>query len=90
MRIETVGNFFVGERTVTVEGEPLRPIEMSREARLAPVWEDYRTTGPQVDVMDLPSLGQHGNSHLIMADTNSDAVSSLIQEWIEKTLTERT
>jgi pimeloyl-ACP methyl ester carboxylesterase len=59
-------------------------------ARLAPVWEDYRTTGPQVDVMDLPSLGQHGNSHLIMADTNSDAVSSLIQEWIEKTLTERT
>jgi pimeloyl-ACP methyl ester carboxylesterase len=57
--------------------------------QLAPVWEDYRTTGPQVDVMDLPSLGQYGNSHL-MADTNSDVVASLIQEWIEKTLTERT
>jgi hypothetical protein len=29
MRIETVGSFFVGGRTVTVEGEPLRVIEMS-------------------------------------------------------------
>jgi hypothetical protein len=40
--------------------------------------------------MDVPGLGQHGNSHLIMADINSDAVSSLNQEWIEQTLTERT
>jgi pimeloyl-ACP methyl ester carboxylesterase len=58
--------------------------------QLAPVWTHYRTAGPAVDVMHLPSLGQHGNSHLMMADTNSDTVASLIQEWIEKTLTANT
>ena len=57
-------------------------------AQLAPLWAHYRTTGPQVDVMDLPSLGQRGNSHAMMADLNSEAVSALIREWIEKTLTE--
>lgn len=58
-------------------------------AQLAPVWADYRAAGPQVDVMDLPSLGQRGNSHVMMADLNSEAVSALIREWIEKTLPER-
>lgn len=58
-------------------------------AQLALVWADYRATGPQVDVMDLPSLGQRGNSHVMMADLNSEAVSALIREWIEKTLPER-
>src|SRR5260370_8364675 len=57
-------------------------------AQLAPLWAHYRTTGPQVDVMDLPSLGQRGNSHAMMADLNSEAVSALIREWIEKTLTQ--
>jgi pimeloyl-ACP methyl ester carboxylesterase len=56
--------------------------------QLAPLWADYRATGPQVDVMDLPSLGHHGNSHLMMADLNSEAVASLIQEWIEKAITD--
>jgi pimeloyl-ACP methyl ester carboxylesterase len=59
-------------------------------AQLAPLWAHYRATGPQVDVMDLPSLGQRGNSHAMMADLNSEAVSALIREWIEKTLTTST
>jgi pimeloyl-ACP methyl ester carboxylesterase len=58
--------------------------------QLTPVWDHYRTTSPHVDTMHLPSLGQRGNSHLMMADTNSDTVASLIQEWIEKTLTATT
>jgi hypothetical protein len=48
----------------------------------------YSATSSQVDVMDLPSLGQHGNSHLMMADLNSEAVASLIREWIEKAITD--
>jgi hypothetical protein len=40
--------------------------------------------------MDLPSLGQHGNSHAMMADLNSEAVSALIREWIDKSLAEST
>src|SRR5260370_36848763 len=31
MHIEAMGSFFVGGRTVVVEGEPLRSIEMSRD-----------------------------------------------------------
>jgi hypothetical protein len=56
-------------------------------AQLAPVWAQYSTAGPQVDVMDLPSLGHHGNSHLMMADLNSEAVASRIREWIGKAVT---
>jgi pimeloyl-ACP methyl ester carboxylesterase len=56
--------------------------------RLAPVWADYRARNANVDLMHLPALGQPGNSHLMMADSNSDAVSSLVQEWIEKKWTE--
>jgi pimeloyl-ACP methyl ester carboxylesterase len=59
-------------------------------AQLAPVWEQYRAMGPRVDVMDLPSLGQRGNSHAMMADLNSEAVSALIREWLEKATTENT
>lgn len=58
--------------------------------QLMPVWRAYRESGSLVDVLDLPSVGVRGNSHLVMADTNSDMVSSLIREWIEKTLDERT
>jgi hypothetical protein len=59
-------------------------------AQLAPIWKQYRATGPRVDLMDLPSLGQHGNSHAMMADLNSEAVSALIRGWIDKALTEGT
>jgi pimeloyl-ACP methyl ester carboxylesterase len=57
-------------------------------AQLAPVWTQYSATSPQVDVMDLPSFGHHGNSHLMMADLNSEAVASLIRVWIEKAITD--
>ena len=59
-------------------------------AGLAPLWARYQAMGPRVDVMDLPSLGQRGNTHAMMADLNSEAVSALIREWIDKTLAEGT
>jgi pimeloyl-ACP methyl ester carboxylesterase len=71
-----------------VTGDNIERSEIT--ARLAPIWAQYRTTGPRVDVMDLPSLGQHGNCHAMMADLNSEAVSALIREWIDKTLAEST
>jgi len=54
--------------------------------RLMPVWKTYRESGGLVDLLDLPGVGLRGNSHLPMADINSDTVASLIREWIEKTL----
>lgn len=58
--------------------------------QLMPVWMAYRESGSRVDVLDLPGAGLRGNSHLMMADTNSDTVSLLIREWIDNTLAGRT
>lgn len=67
-----------------VNGDNIERSEIT--AQLAPLWARYAATGPRVDVMDLPSLGVHGNTHAMMADRNSETVSALIREWIEKTL----
>ena len=53
--------------------------------RLIPVWQTYRESGTLVDVLDLPAVGLRGNSHLPMADANSDTVAALLREWIEQT-----
>ena len=39
--------------------------------------------GGSLDIVDLPALGIRGNSHFPMMDDNSDAVASLVQDWIE-------
>ena len=36
-----------------------------------------------LDIIDLPSLGIRGNSHFPMMDNNSEAIASLVQDWIE-------
>jgi pimeloyl-ACP methyl ester carboxylesterase len=43
-----------------------------------------RKAGGLVDVIDLPSIGIHGNSHMVMMDKNSDEVAQLIQDWLGK------
>jgi hypothetical protein len=32
--------------------------------------------------LDLPAIGVRGNSHMLMMDTNSNLVASLIQKWL--------
>jgi pimeloyl-ACP methyl ester carboxylesterase len=41
-----------------------------------------RDAGGKVDEIDLPSIGIHGNSHMIMMDKNSDAAAQPIQDWL--------
>jgi pimeloyl-ACP methyl ester carboxylesterase len=41
-----------------------------------------RDAGGTADIMDLPARGLHGNSHMMMMDTNSDEVAGRIQAWI--------
>lgn len=59
----------------------------------APLWRGYRAVvdpyvtslrnaGGCVQVIDLPSRGVCGNSHVPMMDANSDEVASLIDDWI--------
>jgi pimeloyl-ACP methyl ester carboxylesterase len=47
-------------------------------------FELVRKGGGQVDVIDLPAVGIHGNSHMVMMDKNSDDVARLIQDWLGK------
>jgi pimeloyl-ACP methyl ester carboxylesterase len=58
----------------------------SATGQLMPIWQAYRASGARVDVLDLPGVGLRGNSHLMMADNNSDQVSSLVREWMAKAL----
>lgn len=41
-----------------------------------------RSEGVAVDELDLPAIGVRGNSHMLMMDTNSNLVASLIQKWL--------
>ena len=53
------------------------------QSRVSAYGEALRAAGGSLDIIDLPSLGIRGNSHFPMMDGNSDAVASLVQEWIE-------
>lgn len=49
-----------------------------------------RDAGGSVDIVDLPTRGIAGNSHMMMLDDNSDEVAALINAWmIEKGLVAR-
>lgn len=40
--------------------------------------------GGIADWLELPHAGIHGNSHLLMIDTNSDGVAQRIQQWLSQ------
>ena len=47
-------------------------------------------TPPQIRVhghmkrLDLPALGIHGNSHMLMQDRNSNQLADLVIAWLDK------
>jgi hypothetical protein len=45
--------------------------------------EALRTAGGSAEVIDLPAIGIHGNSHLMMMDKNNAEVAGVIQAWLE-------
>ena len=56
-------------------------------------WQGYRkaptryrealvAAGVKADVMDLPSMGVKGNSHMLMMDRNSDDIARRVHDWI--------
>ncbi len=40
--------------------------------------------GGDAEMMHLPALGIHGNSHMLMQDRNSDQLADLVLAWIDK------
>ena len=49
--------------------------------------ETFLKGGGQAEVIDLPCLGVHGNSHMLMMDDNSDEVLARITAWLGEKLT---
>ena len=48
-------------------------------------WRDaLQNAGCAVAWIELPTLGIHGNSHALMSDDNSDAIASLVLDWIRE------
>jgi pimeloyl-ACP methyl ester carboxylesterase len=48
-------------------------------------WRDsLRSAGCDVTWIELPALGIHGNSHALMADDNSDAIASIVLDWLRQ------
>jgi pimeloyl-ACP methyl ester carboxylesterase len=46
-------------------------------------WVDtQRAAGGQVDVIQLPARGIHGNGHMMMMDKNNMQVAGVIEEWL--------
>lgn len=48
-------------------------------------WRDALiAAGGDVTWIDLPMQGVHGNSHALMADRNSDALATLVLDWLRR------
>ncbi len=43
-----------------------------------------RTAGANIDVLDLPSRGIVGNSHLLIMENNNAALAALAAEWLDR------
>lgn len=46
--------------------------------------EQVKSAGGDAEMMHLPALGIHGNSHMLMQDRNSDQLADLVLAWIDR------
>ena len=44
--------------------------------------EAIKTSGGNVEVIDLPDIGIKGNTHMMMMDKNSDQIADVMQKWL--------
>jgi pimeloyl-ACP methyl ester carboxylesterase len=44
---------------------------------------DVKKSGGDAEMMHLPALGIHGNSHMLMQDKNSDQLADLVIAWLD-------
>jgi pimeloyl-ACP methyl ester carboxylesterase len=75
-----------------VQGDHLQASALFRG--LVDVWASYtalvrgRCPG-RLDVLDLPAVGHHGNSHVMMMDANSVEVATLVTAWLSEVIDTR-
>jgi hypothetical protein len=46
--------------------------------------QQVKKAGGDAEMMHLPELGIHGNSHMLMQDKNSDRLADLVLAWIDR------
>src|SRR5215470_9925691 len=46
--------------------------------------DKVKAAGGSVDIIDLPKIGIHGNTHMMMMDKNNMAVADVIQSWLKQ------
>jgi len=60
----------------------------SRWPKMRQLGLDYayavRAAGGKVDIINLPEIGIHGNSHMLMMDKNNAQTAELIQNWLKQ------
>lgn len=69
-----------------INGDFLNPGQITQKA-VAPVraWRDALVAAHgTADWIELPKLGITGNTHVMMMDTNSDRIASLVQAWLAR------
>lgn len=42
--------------------------------------------GVDIEIIDLPTLGISGNSHMLMMETNNEDIASLVESWLQRKL----
>lgn len=61
---------------------PTHPLWRQLQSSLKDFQNRLQAQGVSVDEWDLPALGEHGNSHMLMMDSNSYKLASHIHHWL--------
>jgi hypothetical protein len=59
------------------------PVWVEHVAEIRAYHEALKSKGVVSEWLDLPGAGIKGNSHMIMMDTNSDAIAAKVTAWLE-------
>ena len=83
--LESTGAYEVGGKVITNPADP----------RQRPIWKEsvevartfcgiVNRHGGDCEVLRLPDVGLHGNSHIAFADLNNEAVANELSKWLHR------
>jgi pimeloyl-ACP methyl ester carboxylesterase len=80
---------FKGLPMLAVFGDNLSPIWVFWSGGCMTTAHRIRGVGGHADVFMLPSMGIHGNSHMLMMEQNNKRIANLIGDWLRRTVERR-
>ena len=98
INVEPVGCLTDAEDLHAIAGVPLlsvfgdhmeiRPQMPPRFAQCQQAIEHHQALGQHAQMLDLPSMGIPGNSHMMMLENNSEQISGLMLDWIDQVVSD--